>query len=91
MICRGILPITIDFYGLTAAPLAPQRVVGYRPTSRFLPAGYPGFVQLAVVLYQKARSRPASSYRPCRRHVGGRVLGQGLSPHNHFALATGSP
>jgi hypothetical protein len=29
--------VTTDFYGLTAAPLAPQRVVGYRPTFRFLP------------------------------------------------------
>jgi hypothetical protein len=26
------MPVTIDFYGLTAAPLVPQRVVGYRPT-----------------------------------------------------------
>jgi hypothetical protein len=61
MVCRGNLPVTTDFYGLTAAPLAPQRVVGYRPTYRFLPAGYPGLVHLAVVLYQKAISRPASA------------------------------
>ena len=36
MVCRGFLPVTIDFYGLTATPLAPQRVVGYRPTRFFL-------------------------------------------------------
>ena len=57
-VCRGGTPGTIYFYGLTAAPPAPQRVVGYRPTERFLPAGYPAKGQLTVVLYQKAFSRP---------------------------------
>ena len=33
------IAVTIDWHGLTAARLAPQRVVGYRPTYRFLPAG----------------------------------------------------
>ena len=58
MVCRGDPPVTIHLYGLTAAPLAPQRVVAYRPTERFLPAGYPAKGQLTVVLYQKALSRP---------------------------------
>ena len=62
MICRpGDCPLRPDFHGLTAAPLAPQRVVGYRPTFCFLPAGYPGKGQLAIVPYQKAESRPISA------------------------------
>ena len=69
------MPVTIDFHGLTAAPLAPQRVVGYRPTYRFLPSGYPGKGHLAVVLYQKAISRARRTIALSRRHVGGLVLG----------------
>ncbi len=47
MVCRGDRPRTIDFHGLTAAYELPQRVVGYRPTSRFFPEGYRVAVHLA--------------------------------------------
>jgi len=39
MVCRGKLPITIHFYGLTAAHWLPNVSSRYRPTYRFLPAG----------------------------------------------------
>ena len=84
MVCRGEAPITNHLYGLTAAPLAPQRVVGYRPTYRFLPAGYPGKCHLAVVLYQKAISRPVA---PTRWGTGFRMR---VITQPRFRYATGS-
>ena len=42
MVCRGKLPVTIYFYGLTAAPLAPQRVVALPPDLSLSPCGLAG-------------------------------------------------
>lgn len=56
---------------LNRALLVPQRVVGYRPTSRFFHAAIGIRSFLTVGPHQKARSRPVSAYQPCRRHVGG--------------------
>jgi len=60
MVCRGNLPNDL-IARLNRRTTSSQRVVGYRPTYRFLPSGYPGAGQLAVVLYQKAISRPLSA------------------------------
>ena len=48
----------------------PQRVVAYRATSRFF-LRLSGSVPPNRCPSPKARSRPASAYRPSRRHVGG--------------------
>jgi len=42
MVCRGEPPITIYFYGLTAAPLTPQRVVELPPDLSLSPCGLAG-------------------------------------------------
>ena len=68
MVCRGNLPNDL-IPRLNRRTTGSQRVVGYRPTYRFLPAGYPAKGHLPVVLYQKAISRP---YPPTR---WGLVLG----------------
>src|ERR1017187_3720946 len=85
-VCRGMPPVTIYLPGLTAAPLAPQRVVGYRPTYRFLPSGYPGAGHLAVVLYQKAISRPLSADT-----LGTGFKIRAIAQRPEHAIATGSP
>ncbi len=55
MVCRGDRPPKLHFYGLTAAYELPQRVVGYRPTSRFFPTGYRVAVHLALRLPRKIK------------------------------------
>lgn len=55
---------------LNRAIRVPQRVVGYRATSRFF-LRLSGFVSPNRRLSPKSAKSPAASYRPCRRHVGG--------------------
>jgi hypothetical protein len=51
--------------------------------------GYRDSLRLTVFVHQKARSRPASSYRPSRRHVGGTgVMSYRTDEPDEFARAT---
>src|ERR1017187_7105165 len=72
MVCRGYRPKPTGFMA--------QPSLTDSPTCRRLPRDFALFPQAIGIhlrlpgsVHQKARSRPASAYRPSRRHVGGRV------------------
>ena len=85
MVCRGLRPSRLTSTASRRTTTS-QRVVGYRPTYRFLPAGYPGAGQLAVVLYQKAISRPISADT-----LGTGFMIRAIAQRPERAIATGSP
>ena len=69
MVCRGAIRAGHNPWlnRLTSAPNVSSATARLRAFS----GGYRDSFRLTVVSHPKARSRPASAYRPSRRHVGG--------------------
>jgi len=69
MVCRGATRAGHNSWlnRLTSAPNVSSATARLRAFS----GGYRDSFRLTVVSHPKARSRPASAYRPSRRHVGG--------------------
>ena len=72
MICRGCRQADFDYRGLTAGYVLPQRVSGYRPTSRAFSSGYRELACLTVSpLHKIARSRALLGRNLPARHTLG--------------------